>query len=324
MKKIHESKNSKKFNSTINKVHAEMDSARKYLGQWNLKWKETYSDVYCYDLQFKLEDDIAYMESKYEGLYDLERYYDDSKREGQAIERVTLVDEEEEEYVCEFRQLDWLVSNSKLARSFTFHNMGGIKYSQVKRKRTDGDQSYDYYAAYDVNNNHLSLRVKNSDLDLCFVNSDMRSFSFDNKLITEDEEYISLSETKGDSKSLRIELDRAGNVIRKHLVLGEYSYVIEGNDIVAAFMNEETLEVNDELYLMLMFAISEFEIGKIKEDQLFDYINEIKEKMINAIKAIKGDVPADALKRRLDIALSMISTKRIVTVPEPINKKSKK
>lgn len=324
MKKIHESKNSKKFNSTINKVHAEMDSARKYLGQWNLKWKETYSDVYCYDLQFKLEDDIAYMESMYEGLYDLERYYDDSKREGQAIERVTLVDEEEEEYVCEFRQLDWLVSNSKLARAFTFHNMGGIKYSQVKRKRTDDDQSYDYYAAYDVNNNHLSLRVKNSDLDLCFVNSDMRSYSFDNKLITEDEEYISLSETKGDNKSLRIELDRAGNVIRKHLVLGEYSYVIEGNDIVAAFMNEEALEVNDELYLMLMFAISEFEIGKISEGQLFDYINEIKEKMINAIKAIKGDVPADALKRRLDIALSMISTKRIVTVPEPINKKSKK
>ncbi len=75
---------------------------------------------------------------------------------------------------------------------------------------------------------------------------------------------------------------------------------------------------------MLMFAISEFEIGKISEGQLFDYINEIKEKMINAIKAIKGDVPADALKRRLDIALSMISTKRIVAVPEPINKKSKK
>ena len=99
MKKIHESKNSKKFNSTINKVHAEMDSARNYLGQWNLKWKETYSDVYCYDLQFKLEDDIAYMESMYEGLYDLSRYYDDSKREGQAIERVTLVDEEEENYL---------------------------------------------------------------------------------------------------------------------------------------------------------------------------------------------------------------------------------
>ena len=32
--------------------------------------------------------------------------------------------------------------------------------------------------------------------------------------------------------------------------------------------------------------------------------------MINAIKSIKGDVPADELMRRLDIALSMISTKR--------------
>lgn len=324
MKKIHESKNSKKFNSTINKVHAEMDSARNYLGQWNLKWKETYSDVYCYDLQFKLEDDIAYMESMYEGLYDLSRYYDDSKREGQAIERVTLVDEEEENYVCEFRQLDWLVSNSKLARSFTFHNMGGIKYSQVKRKRNSEDQSYDYYAAYDVNNNSLSLRVKNDALDLCFVNSDTRSYSFDNKVLTEDEEYILLTETNGYNKCLKIELDRAGNVIRKHLMLGEYNYVIEGNNIVAAFMNEDELEVNDELYLMLMFAISEFEIGQVNENQLFDYINEIKVKMINAIKAIKGDVPADGLKRRLDIALSMISTKRIVATEEATVKKFKK
>ena len=324
MKKIHESKNSKKFNSTVNKIHEEMESVRSNLGGWNLNWKETYSDVYCYDLQFKLEDDISYLESIYDGMYDLQRYYDDSKREGQAIERVTLIDEEDERFVCEFRQLDWLISNSKLARAFTFYNMGGIKYSQVKRKRKDEDQSYDYYAAYDVNNNHLSLRVKNNADDLCFVNSDVRTYSFDNKTISEDENCISLIENKEENKSLRIELDRAGNVVRKHLMLGDYSYVIEGNDIVAAFLNEDALEVNDELYLMLMFAISDFEIGKIADNQLFDYVNDIKVKMINAIKAIKGDVPIDGLKRRLDIALSMISTKRLVQLDDNVVKKTKK
>ena len=153
MKKIHESKNSKKFNATINKVHAEMDSAKKSANNWRVRWKETYSDVYCYDLQFLLEDDIEFLQSRYDGMYDLSRYHDDSKRTGQAIERVTLEDDNGEEYVCEFRKLDWLLSNSKIARGFSFVNTGGITYSQIKRKRTSEDQSYDYYAAYDVNNN---------------------------------------------------------------------------------------------------------------------------------------------------------------------------
>ena len=69
--------------------------------------------------------------------------------------------------------LDWLLSNSKLARSFSFVNTGGISYSQIKRKRTSEDQSYDYYAAYDVNNNDISLRFVNSNEDICFINSDL-------------------------------------------------------------------------------------------------------------------------------------------------------
>lgn len=310
MKKIHESKNSKKFNATINKIHAEMDSAKKNLGQMNLNWNEKYSDVYCYDLQFKLEDDIAYMESMYDCMYDLSRYYDDSVREGQAIARVTLADESLEEYVCEFRQLDWILSNKKILRSFTFYNTGGIKYSQVKKKRDENDQSFDYYAAYDVNNNELSLRVRNNEDDLCFINSDVRKYNFDNKMILEDEECLSLSETKEDGQTLRIELDKAGNVVRKHLIIGDYYYLVEGDDLVSAFVSDNDLEINDELYLMVLYLINGFEIGKIDDNQLFDYINSIKVKMINAIKSIKGYVPADELMRRLDIALSMISTKR--------------
>lgn len=312
MKKIHESKNSKKFNATIDKVHAEMESAKKVVNNWRLRWKETYSDVYCYDLQFQLEDDIAQLESKYEGMYDLSRYYDDSKREGQAIERVTLEDDYGEEFVCEFRKLDWLLSNSKIARNFSFVNTGGIAYSQIKRKRTSEDESYDYYAAYDVNNNDISLRFVNSNEDICFINSDLRQYSFENKTIAEDEECITLIENKDEQSRLEIEIDRAGNVVRRHLMLGDYNYVMEGNDIVSAYMGDIELDIDAELWVMVTYAMDQFEIGHIEDNKLFDYVNGIKSKVINAIKGIKGDVPMDGLLRRLDIALSMISTKRII------------
>lgn len=324
MKKIHESKNSKKFNATINKVHEEMESAKKQVSNWRLKWKETYSDVYCYDLQFLLEDDIDLLQSKYDLMYDLSRYWDDSKREGQAIERVKLEDYDGEEYVCEFRKLDWLLSNNKLARSFTFVNTGEISYSQMKRKRTVEDQSYDYYAAYNVNDNQVSLRFVNSSEDICFINSDLRQYSFENKIIAEDEECITVIENKDEHSRLEIEVDRAGNVVRKHLSLGDCNYVMEGNDIVSAFMGEQELEINAETWVMVTYAIDQFEIGHIDDDKLFDYINTIKTKVINAIKGIKGDVPMDGLLRRLDIALSMISTKRLVPVEESKDLKKKR
>jgi hypothetical protein len=294
-----------------------MNSAKTNVSCWNLKWRETYSDVYCYDLQFLLEDDIDFLQSRYDGMYDLSRYYDDSKREGQAIERVTLEDDNGEEYVCEFRKLEWLLSNSKLVRNFSFVNTGSISYSQTKRKRSVEDQSYDYYAAYDVNNNDLSLRFVNSNDDIAFINSDLRHYSFGNKTIAEDEECITLIENKDENSRLEIEIDRAGNVVRKHLIQGDYNYVVEGNDIVSAFMGELELDVDAELWVMVTYAMDQFEIGKIKDSQLFDYVNVIKNKVINAIKGIKGDVPMDGLLRRLDIALSMISTKKIVH-PEDI------
>ena len=324
MKKIHESKNSKKFNATIDKVHEEMESAKKKVNGWNLRWKETYSDVYCYDLQYLLEDEIASLESKYDCIYDLSRYHDDSKRAGQAIERVTLEDDRGEQYVCEFRKLEWLLSNSKLARCFNFVNTGGITYSQMKRKRNDNDQSYDYYTAYDVNNNDLSLRLVNVTDDICFVNSDMRQYSFENKTIAENEECITLAEMKDDQSTLEIEVDRAGNVVRKHLTLGEYNYVIEGSDVVAAFCSDIELEIDAEMWIMVNYMIDQFEIGKLPDNQVFDYINVVKTKVINAIKGIKGDVPMSGLLRRLDIALSMISTKKIIPIEDTRNLKKRK
>lgn len=312
MKKIHESKNSKKFNATVNKIHEEMESVQRKASNWNVKWKETYSDVYCYDLQFLLEDEVAYLESRYDCMYDLSRYYDDSKREGQAIERVTLEDDNGEEYTCEFRKVDWLLSNNRVVRSFTFGNKGDIVYSQVRRKRIAGDKAYDYYASYDLNDNDLSLRVVNPDEDICFINSNLRQYKYENKSMAENEDEIIIIERKDEENSLEVKLDRSGKVLRSHLIQGEYQYIVEGNDLVGAFYNGIELERNLETWIMVTYAIDTYEIGKMNDDQLFDYINSIKSKVINAIKAIKGDVPMDGLIRRLDIALSMISTKRIV------------
>lgn len=324
MKKIHESKNSKKFNATINKIREEMESVKRNVSAWNLNWKEIYSDVYCYDLQYLLEEEIAYLESKYDGIYDLSRYHDDSKREGQAIERVTLDDDRGESYICEFRKLEWLLSNSKLARSFNFMNTGAITYSQMKRKRNENDQSYDYYASYDVNNNDLSLRVVNGSDDICFINSDVRQYSFANKTIAEDEQCITLTENKDGQSTLEIEVDRAGNVVRKHLTTGDYIYVLEGSDIVAALMGDIELEIDAEMLVTVNHIINQFEIGEVEDNQVFDYINRIKSKVINAIKGIKGDVPMAGLVRRLDIALSMISTKRIISIDENKGLKKRK
>mgnify|MGYP005607638867 CR=1 FL=1 len=95
-------------------------------------------------------------------------------------------------------------------------------------------------------------------------------------MILEDEECLSLSETKEDGQTLRIELDKAGNVVRKHLIIGDYYYLVEGDDLVSAFVSDNDLEINDELYLMVLYLINGFEIGKIDDNQLFDYINSIK------------------------------------------------
>lgn len=319
MKKIHENKNNKKFNSTVNKVHSEMDSALKSIGNWCVKCSEKYSDVYCYDLQFLSSEDIVCLESKYAGVYDLSRYKDDSKREGQAIERVTLQDDNGDDYVCEFRKVDWLLTNSKIVRSFSFVNTGCVSYSQIKRNRDDNDKSYDYYAVFDVNNNELTIRFVNNDVDISFINSSFRQYVFGNKTIAEDERSITLIENKDDYSRLEIEFDRAGNVIRKHLIHGDYNYVIEGDDIVSAFVGDNKIEsdvgVND--------IIASFEIGKIDDYKLFDYISGVKSIVINAIKSVKGDVPIEGLLRRLDVALSTITIKKVVH-PEIVKKEKKK
>lgn len=324
MKKIHEGKNSKKFNATVNKIYDEMNSVKKGTSTWNVNWQEFYSDVYCYDLQFLSAEEISCLESKYDSAYDLSRYHDDSKREGQAIERVTIEDYYGEEYVCEFRKVDWLLSNSKVARAFGFWNNGNIAYSQLKRRRDSKDCSYDYYASYNVNNNELGLRLVNGEEDICFVNSSFRQYKYSNKSIIEDEDTLSLLENKDEVGSLEIKLNRSGKVIGKELVISDYRYIIEGDDVVAAFYKNESIDIDTDMWSMVSYVVQQFDVGIIDDNELFEYINTIKNKVINAIKLIKGDVPVDGLSRRLDAALSMISTKRIIPKEDMVISKKKK
>ncbi len=324
MKKINESKNSKKFNATVDKVNEEMEYALNYTSNWRVRWNETYSDVYCYDMQFLSSDDIGKLTGKYRGLYNLSRYWDDSKREGQALKRVTLEDDNGEEYRCEFRKAEWVLLNTKLARAFTFRNTGKINYVQMKRKRTADDMSYDYYADYDVNSNDVSLRFVNYDEDICFMNSDLRQYAFGNKSIFEDEERITITENHDDREQIEIVLDRAGKVLMKYVTSGDYVYIIEGDDIVSYTCGGEQQEITEEVLGNLKELMSTYELNNISDSEYFEYVNQIKTKIINAIKGVKGDVPLTGLSRRLDIALSMISTKRIVPVEEKRELKKRK
>ena len=324
MKKINERKNSKKFNATVDKIKEEMGYALNYTSNWRVRRNETYSDVYCYDMQFLSPEDIGRLTGKYSGLYNLSRYLDDSKREGRALKRVTLEDDKGEEYHCEFRKVEWVLLNTKLARAFTFKNTGKINYVQMKRKRTADDMSYDYYADYDVNSNDVSLRFVNYDEDICFMNSDLRQYAFGNKAIFEDEERITLSESHDDREQLEIVMDRAGKVLMKYVTSGDYVYIIEGDDLVSYTCGEEQREITEEVLSTLKGVMSTYELNNISDGEYFEYVNGIKIKIINAIKGIKGDVPLAGLSRRLDIALSMISTKRIVPVEEKRELKKKK
>ena len=315
MKKIHESKNSKKFNSTVAKVHEEMESVKKSIGDWSLRWKEKYFDVYCYDLQFLLEDDIDLLEGKYDGIYDLSRCYDDSKREGQALERVVLEDYCGEEYNCEFRGVKWELYNSRLYREFIFYNNGDVVYSQNKRKRAASDQSYDYSANYNVNHNSLYLILRNAlDKLSLIIDGEKRGLFVNGIVISENESNIEITESIYGISSYTINLNSYGQVESRVYVTNDDTYIFSNGELISAYriVEQNKVELNlEEISLdVLNRKITNFTFGLVDDDNVLDEISKLKHKLINAIKSIKGDVVADGLLRRIDIALSMINTNK--------------
>ncbi|MGN1372173.1 MAG: hypothetical protein ACI4XM_07870 [Candidatus Coprovivens sp.] len=315
MKKIHESKNNKKFNATVDKVHEEMESVKELIGDWSLRWEEKYFDVYCYDLQFLLEDDIDLLESKYDGTYDLSRCYDDSKREGQALERVVLEDYCGEEYNCEFRGVKWELYNSRLFRKFIFYSNGDVVYSQHKRKRTSSDQSYDYSANYNINHNNLYLILKNAlDKFSLVIDGEKRGLFVNGIVISENESNIEITESKNDVSSYTINLNSYGQVESRVYVTNDDTYIFSNGELIDAYrivgQDKVELNISEESLETLKQKIANFAFGLVDDYSVLDELSKLKYKLINAIKSIKGDVVADGLLRRIDIALSMINTNK--------------
>lgn len=313
MKKIHESKNSKKFNATINKVHEEMNNAEKIMNNWNVRWNETFSDAYCYDLQFLTEDEIAWLGSMYDNRYDLTNGGDVSSRIGAALKRETLVDEKNEEYVCEFRKVEWLVTNNKIVRNLTFGNTGDISYSSVKRKRNANDESYDYYAGYNVNDTSLAIRFVRCNEDFVVLyEGDRRIINSDGVQFIEDSNGIEISTSLNDMK-YTVKIDPANRIDSKILVDGNDTYVFCGSELISVTRSSsegvEELKITPELILDVDKKLEAVMIGKFNKYELLTFISNVKLRLSNAIKSVKNDVPLVGLSKRLDILLAMIYTK---------------
>ena len=327
MKKINESKNSKKFNATINKVHEEMEKAEKNILNWNVNWKETYSEAYCYDLQYLTEDEIAWLESLYDGKYDLTNGGEITSRVGAALERERLFDDNNDEYLCEFRRIEWLVSNNKVGRVFNYGNMGDISYSQIKRNRKDSDESYDYYAKYNVNDNSLAIRFVRCNEDLtALFEGEKRVIESDGIHFMEDSNGCELSVQNG-TKNFVVTMDTLNRIDSKILIDNEDTFVICGDEVISATRRVDdedvSLEITEKLVTEVNEKLKELQIGLYNKYELLTLIASMKARVINAMKAVKNDVPLVGLGRRLDIAMAMVNAKSAPKEDNTLKKQKK-
>lgn len=326
MKKIHESKNSKKFNATINQVFEEMQYAENVISNWRVNWEEKYSVAYCYDLQYLTEDEIFLLSSIYDYKYDLSDGGDITRKVGAALARETLTDYDNEEYICEFRKIDWVVTNNKISRMFSFGNLGDISYSQVKSNKKANDESYNYYSTYNVLDNSLGIRFvrENEDMSVLF-DGDKRVIESDGICMEENSDGMVVS-SENNGMIFTINFDAFNRIDNKVLRDGNDIYIICGNEIISAtrIENDEEieLELTEELIEVVTKKISEISIGNLNKYEIQTLIASMKMRLTNAIKSISGDVPLKGLSRRLNIAMSMINAK--CAIKEESKKKLKK
>lgn len=315
MKKIHEVKNSKKFNATINKVHGEMEYIENLISSWNMKWKQKFLDVYCYDLQFLSNEDVDLLEEKYYDAYDLKLAHDMSPRSGAALARHTLEDYSGEEYTCEFRKVEWTLENRGIKRFLTFINDGTIDYSQRKKNRKDNDQSYDYYSRFNVNDNSLFIKFTNNYDDInVLCEGSKRIINSDGIQIVEDADSLKLS-AKVNNYELTIDVNVFGHITQKILKIFDNVYVIKDDQIVSATTikdgEEVSLELTEAETERIFSMLNGSCLGVLDDKYLAVIVSHMKNRLINAIKSIRNDVLVDGLAKRLDILLSMINAKNL-------------
>ena len=320
MKKINETKNSKKANATINKIYEEMKYAEEYLKKLNVTWDESFEDIYSMDIYYLRRSDhqkVKELEQKYYNQYLLLDENVD-KRSGQPLKKITLSDEDKNIYDCEFGIIKWN-SYNKTTRDITFKNNGDIKYLQQssykKSKRND------YVATYNVNNLDLSITFK--------IDKDILKYSTTNSIQTITYNNITIETNLETGINKIIYQDKQAN---KDIY---YEIIIENNNIISRYLKltyydftQEIDMLQEELEEMITDLLEKLyidnQILNNLKDNSEEIINSIKDNLFVMIKQIKGDVPLQGLSKRLGIALSMIYSKNEKNKLETNKTKQKK
>ena len=116
-----------------------------------------------------------------------------------------------------------------------------------------------------------------------------------------------------------------GVVDSKVLSVDNNTYVICNNQVIEATTMVDEAEVSIEVTEEIQEYISNYlkeSFVDISDATILSFIAQAKSELMNAIKAVKNDVPLKGLARRMDILLTMINAKGKVV--ETINKKVKK
>ena len=346
MKKINETKNSKKANATINKVFEEMKHAEAYLKKLNVTWYESYEDIYSMDIYYLRRLDhrkVQALEKKYHNQYLLLDKNTDI-RSGQPLKKVILYDEENEIYNCEFGIIKWN-SYNKTDRTIIFKNNGDILYTQKSSSKKA--TKIDYDATYNVNQFDLTITFK--------INKDILKYTTIDSIQTIKYNNITIETNLNTGIQTITYLDKQNN---KEIY---YQIVIENNNITKKYLKLNNYKHNQEIDHIYEFTYDKDNLVKAiytKDNQEIDILNQeelkelsnsllnqiynnnqtlnnlnnnpeeiintIKDNLFIIIKQIKGDTPLKGLSKRLDIALSMIYTKKEDNQLEITKSKKKK
>lgn len=344
MRQINESKNEKKRNYTINKVYEEMEYTQKYLEKWNATISETFTNIYSMDIYYLYKNNkqlVHQLENKYYSQFDLldiYKYIKDKQKLDEPIEqplkRITLYDEDGNDYDCEFRQIE-IISNtaSKIKRKFIFQNNGDITYFKYKKKSVN----IDYKAKYNVNSNDLiiTFNFDNEKLHLESYNN-IQYITYNNLSIEtntlDGSKKISYKQDNNKKQTIEftIELNKNSKITNKYIILKNYSidntlestyefYYNQDLLIGALYFSKEHKKYNmfedQELTNLANNILSTINkdnlVFNTNPKELEKIITEIKEKTFNLIKSIKNDIPLYGLEKRLDITLSNLFAKPI-------------
>lgn len=344
MKKINESKNNKKANATINKVLEEMKYAENYAKKLNLSWTESYSEVYSMDLYYLSREDFRKLQAlqrRYPNQYDLYNFKLDV-RTGQPLKKVTLYDEEGNDYNCEFAEVYWNeITSNKTKRDFLFKNNGDIKYTHSKHKKP----TLEYTAIYNVNTNDLniSFNIDNQKLQASIYDNiqciKANNLSIEINMVDGSTKISYQSDKhKNPSVSIEIVLYKDGKIKSKSIEIknydsnynpkNTYDFKFQKNELIEAYqINEDGIQfdmlTNEELTELANNILSSISknvpLINMEKEELNHLIESIKNQLFSSIKLIKSDIPLLGLSKRLDITLSKINTKK-----EQIKEKQKR